>query len=91
MEVDWIRVAGTVTCVALVLLALFLVLRFPIFPLTYRAPAETVEPEPAVVGSATSRFLWTYRLPDLMISAGLLFTAATCCVAMLRAGRREEG
>ena len=78
-------------CVLLVVLSLIVVLRAPAFPLEYLAPAEPARLEPAHVGRETGRFLWTYRLTDLMVSAFLLFTAAACCVAMLRPGREGGG
>ena len=68
------------TAVVLVMLA------FSILVVSYEFPilnsAETVEME-------TTEFLWTYRLIDLIAQAFVLFAAAACCVAVLRAEERE--
>ena len=61
-------------------------LTFSILVVSYEFPilnsAETVEME-------TTEFLWTYRLIDLIAQAFVLFAAAACCVAVLRAEERE--
>ena len=61
-------------------------LTFSVLVVSYEFPilnsAETVEME-------TTEFLWTYRLIDLIAQAFVLFAAAACCVAVLRAEERE--
>jgi len=69
-----------VTAVVLVLLI------FSMLAVSYEFPmldsAESVEME-------TTEFLWTYRLIDLIAQAFVLFAAAACCVAILRAEAKE--
>jgi hypothetical protein len=69
-----------VTAVVLVILI------FSMLAVSYEFPmldsAETVEME-------TTEFLWTYRLIDLIAQAFVLFAAAACCVAVLRAEEKE--
>ena len=76
---DWGRVAGLTATVFVILLFSMLVLSygFPMFN-----SAEIVEIE-------TTEFLWTYRLIDLIAQAFVLFAAAACCVAVLRAEEKE--
>ena len=68
------------TAVVLVMLAFSTLVVSYEFPILN--PAETVEME-------TTEFLWTYRLIDLIAQAFVLFAAAACCVAVLRAEERE--
>lgn len=79
MKIDRIRVAGLTATVFVTLILSILVAsyEFPIFN-----SAKTVEVE-------TTEFLWTYRLIDLIAQAFVLFAAAACCVAVLRAEEKE--
>ncbi|MFQ5758691.1 MAG: hypothetical protein ACE5IF_03325 [Candidatus Bathyarchaeia archaeon] len=79
METDWIRIAGlTVTVLA--------VLVFSILIISYELPTFNLV-EPVIM--ETSEFLWTYRLIDMIAQAFVLFAAAACCVAVLRAEEEE--
>ena len=80
MEIDWIRVAGLTAVVLAVLIFSRLVIgyEFPVF--------DHVEP----VEIETAEFLWTYRLIDLIAQAFVLFAAAACCVAVLRAEEEKK-
>jgi hypothetical protein len=79
MGINRNRAAG-LTAIVLVLLI------FSMLAVSYEFPilnsAETVEMK-------TTEFLWTYRLIDLIAQAFVLFAAAACCVAVLRAEEKE--
>jgi len=79
MRISRNRVVGLTAIVLVILIFSTLVVshEFPI--LDY---AGTIEME-------TTEFLWTYRLIDLIAQAFVLFAAAACCVAVLRAEERE--
>lgn len=76
---DWGRVAGLTVVFLAVLISSMLIIghEFPVF--------DHAEP----IGIETTEFLWTYRLIDLIAQAFVLFAAAACCVAVLRAEERE--
>lgn len=79
MRMNRNRVVGSTAIVLAILIISMLVVshEFPILN-----SAETVKME-------TTEFLWTYRLIDLIAQAFVLFAAAACCVAILRAGEKE--
>ena len=90
MKIDWVRVAGLTTAVLVVLVFSMLIVRygFPVFE--YASPsAERIKIETTAIGPEVSRFLWTYRLIDLIAQAFVLFAAAACCVAVLRAEKKK--
>ena len=68
------------TAVVLVILIFSMVASRYEFPILNSAGAVEME---------TTEFLWTYRLIDLIAQAFVLFAAAACCVAVLRAEERE--
>ena len=80
MKIDKIRMAGLTATV-------FFTLIFSMLAVSYEFPmldsAETVEMK-------TTEFLWTYRLIDLIAQAFVLFAAAACCVAVLRAEEKND-
>ncbi len=80
MRIDWVRVAGLTVVVLAVLIFSTLVIRseFPAF--------DHVKP----VKIKTTEFLWTYRLIDMIAQAFVLFAAAACCVAVLRAEEEKK-
>jgi hypothetical protein len=85
--VDLIRVAGLAAVVFAVLVFSMLILEytFPVFKYARpRPPTEPVRNETAIIGPEVSRFLWNYRVIDLIAQAFVLFAAAACCVALLR-------
>ena len=90
MRIDWVRVVGLTVTVLSVLIFSILIIRheFPAFE--YATPSEElVKIDMGEIGSGVSRFLWTYRLVDLIAQAFVLFAAAACCVAVLRAEEKE--
>ncbi len=85
MEIDRVRVAGLTAIVLVVLVFSMLVVRYEFPAFDYAdPPTELIEVETTVIGLEVSRFLWTYRLIDLIAQAFVLFAAAACCVAVLR-------
>ena len=86
MRINWIRVAGLTTAVLVVLVFSMLIVRYEFPAFEYASPsAELIESETTEIGAKVSRFLWTNRLIDIIAQAFVLFAAAACCVAMLRA------
>ena len=84
MKIDWVRVAGLTTVVLVVLVLSMLIVRYGFPAFEYAGPsAELIETETTAIGPEVSRFLWTYRLIDLIAHAFVLFAAAACCVAVL--------
>jgi hypothetical protein len=90
MKIDWVRVAGfTVTVLSLLVFSILVVRHeFPAFEYA-TSTEEFVEIDMSRIGLEVSRFLWTYRLVDLIAQAFVLFVAAACCVAVLRAEEKE--
>ena len=90
MKIDWVRVVGLTTAVLVVLVFSMLIVRygFPAFEYA-SSSAELIKIETTAIGPEVSRFLWTYRLIDLIAQAFVLFAAAACCVAVLRAGEKK--
>jgi len=93
MEIDRIGVVGLITTVfaALIFSILIVEYEFPVFKYADRdQPPELVENETATIGQEVSRFLWDYRVIDLIAQAFVLFAAAACCTALLRTKERKE-
>ncbi len=87
MKIDWVRVAGLTTVVLVVLVFSMLIVRYGFPAFEYASPsAELIE---TAIGPEVSRFLWTYRLIDLIAQAFVLFAAAACCVAVLRGEEKK--
>lgn len=85
MKIDRVRVAGLTAIVLVVLVFSMLVVRYEFPAFDYADPStELIEVETTEIGLEVSRFLWTYRLIDLIAQAFVLFAAAACCVAVLR-------
>jgi len=90
MRIDWVRVAGLTTAVLVVLVFSMLIVRYGFPAFEYASPsAELIEVETTAIGPEVSQFLWTYRLIDLIAQAFVLFAAAACCVAVLRAEEKK--
>ena len=93
MEIDRVRVAGLTAAVLAVLVFSMLIVSYEFPTFEYEdedLPEELVEAETTTIGQDVSRFLWTYRLIDLIAQAFVLFVAAACCVAVLRAEEEEK-
>lgn len=93
MEIDRVRVAGLTAAVLAVLFFSMLIVsyEFPVFEYEDTdLPTELVEVKTTTIGQDVSRFLWTYRLIDLIAQAFVLFAAAACCVAVLRVEEEEK-
>jgi hypothetical protein len=89
--VDRIRVVGLAAAVLaiLVLSTFILEFGFPVFKYAgLNFNPKPVRNETAIIGPEVSRFMWNYRVIDLIAQAFVLFAAAACCVALLRI---EEG
>jgi hypothetical protein len=89
--VDRIRVAGLAAAIFTVLVFWMLILEytFPVFKYG-GLPTEIVRNDTAIIGPEVSRFLWNYRVVDLIAQAFVLFAAAACCVALLRTKERKK-
>lgn len=90
MKMDWIRVAGLTTVILVLLVFSAMIVRYGFPAFEYASPpVELVEVETTDVGLEVSRFLWTYRLIDLIAQAFVLFASAACCVAILRVEKKN--
>ncbi len=91
MKMDWFRVVELMVTVLSVLIFSILVIRheFPSFEYATQSE-ELVEIDMSAIGLMVSRFLWTHRLIDLIGQAFVLFAAAACCVAVLRAEEKDD-
>jgi multisubunit Na+/H+ antiporter MnhB subunit len=91
MEIDRIRVAGLTAAVlaTLIFSTLIVEYEFPVFKYA-EPPTELVENETEIIGQKVSRFLWDYRVIDLIAQAFVLFAAAACCTALLRIEERKK-
>lgn len=93
MEIDRIRVAGLIATVLAVIIfsALIVEHEFPAFKYAEADQrAILVECETGIIGQEVSRFLWNYRVVDLIAQAFVLFAAAACCTALLRIEERKR-
>ncbi len=60
------------------------------FPSSSLVHSEMIQIKPGSrIGSAMSGFLWDFRGMDLMFQTLVLFTTATCCLALLREEKRK--
>ncbi len=73
------RVVGLTAVFLTILISSMLIIRHEFSAFNH---AELIEIQ-------TTEFLWTYRLIDMIAQAFVLFAAAACCVAILRAEERE--
>lgn len=67
---------------------------FPAFEYTrpsMEPPTGLVEADTSKIGVEVGRFLWSYRVIDLIGQAFVLFAAAACCVTLLRSDREKTG
>jgi len=80
MKLDWLEAIGLIASIAVV--CIFVVVIGGGFESItfFQAPKITF-----------FDFLWTFRLIDIIAQAFVLFAAATCCAAMLRREKGEEG
>ena len=93
MGMDLIRLAGVTAVVLAILIFWMLIVEydFPVFKYVGpNPPPELVENDTSIIGQRVSRFLWNYRVIDLIAQAFVLFAAATCCMALLRVEERKR-
>jgi len=93
VKVDRIRVVGLTAAVLTILVFSTLIIEheFPVFKYADTdQPPKLVENETGIIGQEVSRFLWDYRVIDLIAQAFVLFAAAACCVALLRIEERKR-
>lgn len=95
MGVDRSRVARSTIIVLVLLILLMLIMEydFPAFEYTgspTEPTAELVKNSNAVIGQEVGRFLWNYRVVDLIAQAFVLFAAAVCCLALLKTEEKKR-
>jgi multisubunit Na+/H+ antiporter MnhB subunit len=93
MGMDLIRLAGLTAVVLAVLIFWMLIVEydFPVFKYVGPdQPPELVENDTSIIGQRVSRFLWEYRVIDLIAQVFVLFAAAACCMALLRFEERKR-
>jgi len=93
MGIDRIRLAGLTTMALAGLISWMLIVGydFPVFKyVDPDQPLELVEKDTSIIGQEVSRFLWNYRVIDLIAQAFVLFAAAACCMALLRIEERKR-
>jgi len=93
MGIDRIRLAGLTAMVLAVLVFWMLIVEYDFPAFKYvdpDQPPELVENDTSIIGQEVSRFLWNYRVIDLIAQAFVLFAAAACCMALLRIEERKR-
>jgi hypothetical protein len=91
MEVARIRLAGLATVILAILIFWMFIVEYDFPAFKYvdpDQPLELVENDTWIIGQEVGRFLWDYRVIDLIAQAFVLFAAAACCVALLRVEER---
>jgi hypothetical protein len=90
MKIGWDRLTKLIVLFFLLMSFCMLITsyEFPIFQLEDFSP-ELIKIEIGHIGSEASRFLWDYRLIDLIAQAFVLFVTAACAVAILRNGAKK--
>ena len=93
MEVARIRLAVLTTVILAILIFWVLIVEYDFPAFKYvdpNQPPELVENDTSTIGQEVSRFLWEYRVIDLIAQAFVLFAAAACCMALLRIEERKR-
>jgi len=90
MKIDRVGLMGIITAVSATLIFYFLIISFEFPAFDYASPSTELVEVAKSIGQKVGRFLWTYRLIDLIAQAFVLFAAAACCVAMLRPQEEKE-
>ncbi|MCW3993802.1 MAG: hypothetical protein NWE85_04470 [Candidatus Bathyarchaeota archaeon] len=93
MEVARIRLAVLTTVILAILIFWMLIVEYDFPAFKYvdpNQPPELVENDTSTIGQEVSRFLWEYRVIDLIAQAFVLFAAAACCMALLRIEERKR-
>jgi len=80
MKIDWLKIIGFVASIAAACIFVWVLAGGFRFITSFPAP-----------NMVFFDFLWTFRLIDIIAQAFVLFAAATCCAAMLRREKGEEG
>lgn len=93
MGIDRIRLVGLISVALAGLISWMLIVGydFPVFKyVDPDQPLELVEKDTSMIGQEVGRFLWDYRVIDLIGQAFVLFAAAACCMALLRIEERKR-
>jgi len=93
MGMDLIRLAGLTAVVLAILIFWMLIVEYDFPAFKYvdpDQPSELVENNTSIIGQRVGRFLWNYRVIDLIAQAFVLFAAAACCMALLRIEERKR-
>lgn len=85
MKKDSGRIVGVILSVLALAVLGHLVLTYRLTLFEYiRTRVQLIPSTATDIGQQASSFLWTYRVLDVFAGAFLVFTAAACCIAMLR-------
>jgi amino acid transporter len=94
MGVDRSRMTESTIIVLTLLILLIFTMQydFPAFKYTgspTEPAGELIKNNTAVIGLEVGRFLWNYRVIDLIAQAFVLFAAAVCCLALLKTEEKK--
>lgn len=90
MRLDKITVAGAILAIMAVSSAAAFISQNPFQPFVYAPPPDHFIDVSQDVGVEDSRFMWSYRVTDLMAQALAIFAASVACLAMLGLAEKRE-
>jgi len=91
LKIDRVNVAGLMGTILILLFFSWVILTydFPIFDYAGQS-TELIATSATSVGKDVSRFLWTYRSPDLVAQAFVLLVSAVSCTAILKTNEEKK-